>query len=224
MLLYETYPSDVDNLGSFYAREGYGAICCDEEYLKDKFGDYEVIMGDIYEKQGVIITDYLADSMIKTSIYVSSYDDLIYRYYFSATSGGYSYIKAIIKTDYKNELKEYLEKAEKNNGKMTNKDKASSDEDFANFCRIIETKYGLAYTFSNDFLENNISKDSLGWIPMRYVNLEYNGVESNTVYSVSAEVLLTASTAHTLIVFVPAARPFTFALNSPSEATVCSSP
>lgn len=150
-VLYEAYPSDSDNLGKFYARESYGAICCDEEYLKNKFGSIEVIKGDIYEKQGVIITDYLADSLIKTSVYASNYDDIVGNYQFRVTDDSYIYIKAIIKTNYKEELKEFIEKSEKNNGKIVSDDSPSRDEGFSYFCRLIQTKYGLGYTFLKIF-------------------------------------------------------------------------
>ncbi|MCR5462516.1 MAG: ABC transporter ATP-binding protein/permease [bacterium] len=184
-LLYESYPSNTDNLGSFYAKESYGAISCDEDYLKNKFGSIEVIKGDIYDKKGVIITDYLADSLIKTSIFASSYDDIVGRFQFRTSAGSFVYIKAIIKTNYKEELKEFLEKAERNNGIIVDKSNPVGDEDFGYFCRLIQTKYGLGYTFSTDFLEDNVSDETYGFVPLRYINIEKNGNEFGPVYSFS---------------------------------------
>ena len=185
-ILYETFPGDTQNLGDFYAKEGYGAICCDEEYLRNKFGGIEVIKGDIYEKKGVIITDYLADSLIKTSIYASSYDDVVGKFHFKTSAESYIYIKAIIKTNYKEELKEFIEKAEKNNGQIVDKENPTGDDSFGRFCRIIHTKYGLGYTFSTNFLEDNLSYETHSWVPLRYINIEANGTEYGPVYSFSA--------------------------------------
>ena len=185
-ILYENFNSDTESLGNFYAKDNYGAICCDEEYLKDKFGYLEVIKGNIYEKQGIIITDYMADSLIKANLNISSYDDLVGKYDFASGYDSYVYIKAIIKTDYKEELKEYLDIANANNGQLVDKDNPYNNEKFGEFCRLIQTKYGLSYTFSTDFLEDNISRESLGWIPMRFVNIEANGVEYGVVNAVSA--------------------------------------
>ena len=185
-MLYEGFPSDFDNLSSFYAGEGYGALCCDEAYLEKTFGKIEVIKGDIYEKPGVIITDYLADSIIKNNIYTSSYDDIVGKYSYNPnTYETYSYIKAIIKTDYKNELKEYIDYCETHNGKLHDGNHIRNNDFFENFVRIIQTKYGLAYTFSSDFLEDNISKDSLGWLPLRFTTPIKDGVEFNCVGSIS---------------------------------------
>ena len=185
-IFYEKFPMDSKNLGGFYAREGYGTICCDEEYLRNKFGYIEVIKGDIYEKQGIIITDYLADSLIKYNVYCSSYDDLVGKFKFNNAYDSYIYIKAIIKTDYKEELKEYLEKAEKNNGVIVDTTNPEKDDSFGKFSRLIETKYGLAYTFSTNYLEDNIRRDSLGWIPIRNIKFVKDDVEVAEVDNFSA--------------------------------------
>ena len=185
-VFYEDFPGDTANLSGFYAREGYGTICCDKEYLENKFGGIEVIKGDIFEKQGIIITDYLADSLIKNNIYVSSYDGLVGKFQFTNAYDSYIYIKAIIKTNYKEELKEYLDKANSNNGQIVNQENPEGDESFGEFCRLIKTKYGLAYTFSTDYLEDNISRDAIGWIPIRNITFVKDNEEVGVVKNFSA--------------------------------------
>ena len=185
-IAYEQFYNDSMSLDTFYAKESFGAICCNEDYLKSKFGSIDVIKGDIYEKEGVIITDYMADSLIKNNTSISSYDDIVGRYYYTNVYQCYKYVKAIIKTDYKEVFKDYIDKANKNNGIIIDKNYVNDDEDFGEFSRLIKTKYGLGYSFSTNFIEDNINSKSTGWVPMRFVNIEANGTDFGVVNALSA--------------------------------------
>ena len=64
----------VQNLSSFYLQETYGTVLCSEDYLVERFGaDGQLsYIGSLTDKPyGIIITDYVADSIVH---HVAGYD------------------------------------------------------------------------------------------------------------------------------------------------------
>ena len=172
----ETFARPEVNLNNFYIKESYGALCCDMKYLEKKFGNIEVIKGDINDK-GVIITDYMADSMLYHNLYRNNYDELVGKYYVNSSKYDFVLISAIIKTDYKEHFSEIIEKYEEADKKKADLTKLLTKEEFDNFSKEVEMKYGLTYCFSTDFLTDYINSDSIGYIPIRYGHMEYEGVD-----------------------------------------------
>lgn len=172
----ETYARIEANLNDFYIKESYGVLCCDKKYLEKKFKTLEVIQGDINNK-GVIITDYMADSLLKNNLYRNSYDELVGKYYVNNTKYDYVLISAIIKTDYKEHFADILEKYEASDNKKVDLTKILTSDEFDSFAKEIEMKYGLTYCFSDDFLTDYINSDSIGYIPIRYCHMEYEGTD-----------------------------------------------
>ena len=172
----ETYARLEVNVNNFYIKESYGVLCCDKKYLEKKFGTLDVIQGDINNK-GVIITDYMADSLLKNNLYRNSYDELVGKYYVNNSKYDYVLISAIIKTDYKEHFADILEKYEASDNKKVDLTKILTSDEFDSFAKEIEMKYGLTYCFSDDFLTDYINSDSIGYIPIRYCHMEYEGTD-----------------------------------------------
>ncbi len=172
----ETYARLEVNVNDFYIKESYGVLCCDKKYLEKKFKTLEVIQGDINNK-GVIITDYMADSLLKNNLYRNSYDELVGKYYVNSSKYDYVLISAIIKTDYKEHFADILEKYEASDNKKVDLTKILTSDEFDSFAKEIEMKYGLTYCFSDDFLTDYINSDSIGYIPIRYCHMEYEGTD-----------------------------------------------
>ena len=173
----ETFARPEVNLINYYAKESYGTLCCDKTYLEKKFGPIKVIKGDINDPKGIIITDYLADSLITHNLYRSSYDEIVGRYYISNVGYDYFYVSAIIETDYKerfSEIKEKFDTLGKKNGDLR---KVLTSDEFDKFAKEIEMKYGLAYSFSTDFLTDIMDIESTGYVPIRYSHIELDGTE-----------------------------------------------
>ena len=172
----ETYARFETNLANFYMKESYGTLCCNKEYLEKKFGNIEVIKGDINNK-GVIITDYLADSILMHNLYRNSYDELVGKYYVNSSKNDFVLISAIIKTDYMEHFSDILEKIDEKEKRKVDVTKLLTSDEFDAFAKEIEMKYGLAYCFSSDFLGEYINSDSIGYIPIRYSHMEYEGTD-----------------------------------------------
>ncbi len=170
----ETMGQPSSNLSKFYIKESYGTLVCDKAYLQKKFGNYEVIKGDINDK-GIIITDYIADSMIYNNTYIDSYDELIGKYYFTSGETDYVYISAIIKTDYLEKFKDIMDKCDFSSRKTLDITKILNDEEFGIFASEAQLKYGLCYSLSDDFLSEIMTPDRIGWIPIRYSHAVING-------------------------------------------------
>ena len=184
----ENLLNTADNLDSFYARESFGALSCSKDFLEKKFGKLEVIEGSLDDKYGVIITDYMADSLIYNNVYVNNYSEIVGDYYFSKKKDKYAHIAAIIKTDYKEYFENILEVFNENTDPKAKLQNLIDDDTYSKFCKDIELKYGLTYSFSNDFLTTNSSRQALGWLPLRYTHLEAFDEEiyANQYMSVSA--------------------------------------
>lgn len=173
----ETYLAPETNMIHFYMKESYGTLCCNKDYLTKKFGELKVIKGDIDNPKGVIITDYLADSLLYNNLYRNDYDEIIGRYYLNNSNYDYFYISAIIETDYKTKYKDIMDKYDFKASKKKDLSKILTSTEFNDFASEIVTKYGLAYSFSTDFLTDYINIDSIGYIPVRYAHFEYEGTE-----------------------------------------------
>ena len=119
-------------------------VVCDEDYLKTLFGNYEVI-GDINAEDGIIITDYTANSIIRAfaRFKAKTYEEVINNSYCFKTYG--IKISCIIKTDYTQKLSDIV--GENIDSSVIEK------EEFADFCDELLYKYGVAYTLNPNYYE-----------------------------------------------------------------------
>ncbi len=123
--VYRMYPITMFSYGTTFRKSGYfscakepyiynqtnGTLVCDVDYLRDLFGidgELKLAAGEIKENSsGVIITDYLADSLKYSSnngvFYPAPYEDLLkVKFPFNLK------IDAIIETNYEGKFKEEL--------------------------------------------------------------------------------------------------------------------
>lgn len=100
-LLLEGSINDSSNLKEFFAQESYGVLTTNEQFLEHVFGTYSYVGNPTEKDYGIIITDYIADSILfhRTDAY-SSYEDILGTYR-NKDHSTYAYINAIINTGYK---------------------------------------------------------------------------------------------------------------------------
>lgn len=140
---------------NFYATETTGTLICDEEYLTKIFGidgKLNVLAGDLYHEdhpEGVIITDYVADSFLAFGKYGSKeigYDSLV-----NKEINQRGRVCAVIETGYKEKYAEYIQK-------FKNREKIDKVE-AANFVEYANTYLNVAYTFNENFVDDFASSD-----------------------------------------------------------------
>ncbi|MBQ2757612.1 MAG: ABC transporter ATP-binding protein [Clostridia bacterium] len=146
-----------DNLANFYLRETYGTLICDSAYLQRAFGgegEIEVLAGDLTDTDGIVITDYVADSLIYYQKELNTYSDLIGE----LTIASYlrARVTAVVKTDYRERYDIFHQQLI--NAKKTQNDELlysliRSEACTAFFADVTE-RLGVCYTLDPDFLAN----------------------------------------------------------------------
>lgn len=142
------FPYSFDN---FYGKYFSGTIICDENYAKSVFELDDIsflTQASEYNKAGVYITDYYADSLIYYNFF-NSYDELIGRiridkYHENNTL----YINGIINTNYKEKYSSFY------NEFLTKSSLDTTNEKFLTFGRDMFHYYLMYYTFESDFISN----------------------------------------------------------------------
>ena len=164
-----TYKPITSIINGFYASETYGTLKCDQDFLTRLYGidgNLDVLAGDLEgEEHGVIITDYVADSILfynntvngREKIY--TYEDILGTFPKANYSSGRSnYINAIINTNYKERYKDlikifsYLWDDDPSNDDISNEIK--SDKTYSNFSNEVQKYLGISYTFSDKYEES----------------------------------------------------------------------
>ena len=146
------------NVEKFYIGETYGVLQCDLTLLKHLFGEdieSRVLAGSLDRpNNGIIITDYVADSILYgNSARYEDYDSIIGVYY-SPMNKKYGVIDAIIETGYHqkyDDLQARMDALEAADDKDGLKELRASDE-FLYFAEYVQLVLGISYTFSNDYI------------------------------------------------------------------------
>lgn len=152
--------SNRTNLIAFYMQETYGTLVCDKEYLIKTFGvngELEVLAGDIDAPNGVIITDYMADSFLyHNKSNCTTYNQLIGTLVSADINRGR--VKAIIKTGYLGKYGAFKDE-------YFNSFSINSKTDFrellkTDICKQFSSdviqNLGIAYTFDENFVSQQI--------------------------------------------------------------------
>ncbi len=142
---------------SVFIQESLGLMIVDEEYLISKFGSLEYLSRlDNFYEGGVIITDYLADSILATQSKVGArcYDDLLGEYLYNHTTLRFNrgYINGIIKTGYKDKYEDLLNELSPNS--KINMNDMYNNKDFINLTTEIYSSLGFTYTFNKNFKDD----------------------------------------------------------------------
>ncbi len=150
---------------SLYVLEPLGIMVVDEKFLTEKYGGLEYLAkADEFHPTGVIITDYLADIMLKSEQLqnINDYNSLIGEYRWGNDEASRcvlrGYINAVINTGYKDKYKSILDKVEKYGSDYI--EKALKDNDFVNLVDDIHTKYGFCYSLNPNFEQDAVNNPS----------------------------------------------------------------
>lgn len=142
-----------------YLSETLGTIIVDEDFLIEKFGKIEYLARlDKFAPEGVIITDYVADSILNVSTKYAgkSYEDLLGDFYKSDWTMARGTINAIIYTGYKEKHADLLESIEK--GETKNISDLIDDNRYISFVEDLYDRLGYTYSLDQGFKDAFIDK------------------------------------------------------------------
>lgn len=146
----------TDNMNNFYLAETYGVLQCDLQLLKHVFGEdieSRVIAGDLScPNKGIIITDYVADSILNGNKKYQDYESLI-GVYKDTSEQKRGVIDAIIETGYREkyaDLKARMDALDSRD--MDEMKKLADSDDFSRFTEDVQLVLGISYTFSQDYI------------------------------------------------------------------------
>ena len=147
----------LNNVSDFYIKETYGVLQCDMELLKHVFGDdieSRIIEGSLdCPNRGIILTDYVADSIIHGNPRYSDYASIIGVYY-SHGNFKYGVIDAIIDTGYREKYKALKEELDAltEEGNYEKISALRDSDEFLCFAEQVQLVYGISYTLSKDYI------------------------------------------------------------------------
>ena len=173
---YQHYLTPNTFAKNFYSETDYGTLVCDYEFLLEKFGNENnelTYVGDLYDNPtGIILTDYMADSIIYTTGQYLTYESML-------GQNNYSYINAIIDTGYKVRHKETIEtftKLLRNNGSKQEQTNFFSSEEYAVLSDEIEQYLGINYSLNQNFKSE-----------INGLNMDANYSLRNTVFTINGQ-------------------------------------
>lgn len=161
-LLNESTVNDASNFKELYLQEGYGVLPLDNNYLKDLFGEYTYV-GNLNDKPyGLIITDFLADSILhyRSDTY-TKYEEIIGRYT-NKENSSYAYINAIINTDYKTKYSDLINTFI-NNYQTPNSeviDNLLKSDEYMRFFEDVKNRLGISYSLNPNFFTDSASLEA----------------------------------------------------------------
>ena len=166
---------------NIFANETVGTIIVDEEYLLNKFGSDGNInylaVSEEWRDDGLIITDYIADSILYTNSlyqrYLKSenpYENLLGYYHFDYeyTRG---YINAVIDTDYETKYKDLWEY------ESTIEVLDSNQTLLSTFISDVYTRLGITYSCNKDLLQSLKANKPINYVYIWKVMIDDEIVE-----------------------------------------------
>ena len=139
-----------------FLTESIGTMIVDEEFLIKKYGEINYLaVADEQKPQGIIITDYVADSVLAnqgSDLNYKTYDDIVGDYFFTYFGVPQLYINGIIETGYEDRYAEVMELMQSDrNFKISN---YSDNPIVVNFISEIYTSLGMCYSLNPDIFNN----------------------------------------------------------------------
>lgn len=178
-LLEEGKVYDNSNLRDFYARQTYGTIVCDLDYLTNVYGvDGKLsYIGDLEEKSyGLIITDYVADSIIYfNNKEYSSHEDIIGKNIYSGTISYRGYVNAIIDTDYEEKYAILKERLMNEYDALVTQNKESQvikTDAFLDFAQYVRHYLGMGYSINEYWYLDSVTYESRNFVKLDYTTIE----------------------------------------------------
>ena len=161
----------------------FGTMVVDEEFLIKKFGDFEYAAKvDNFMPYGLIITDYMADSILRLNTNYSTgnktYEDILGEYSVAAYRIPRLYINGIIDTGYGDKYGEMFERIT-----STPNIKSSDlykDDEFNSFLNEVYDRLGYSFTTNTNFIEDYQNSHLSNSIT--HYKLNFNGLVDTTAY------------------------------------------
>lgn len=149
--------STVDNCREFYSYESRGVLVCDEHFLTDLYGiDGQLDYVGQFDTtgNGLILTDYLADSILffnnRLISHGSNYDTLLNGDRLMSRFK----VCAIINTNYRERYKDLIDiYVSMNDGDQIGKQELMSNELYAQFLSELDYSLNIAYSFNPNYGE-----------------------------------------------------------------------
>ena len=156
-----------------YLSATLGTLIVDEAFLQRKFNGLQYLAkADEFHPSGVIITDYIADAILRNAkLYkAKTYEDILGTYHYNSDKYERGYINGIIKTDYKEKHQQFFE--DYNSGKFTSAAEITNNELFLNFADDVYAKYGYCFSLNPDFEKSFYENPSANLT--YHANLKFN--------------------------------------------------
>lgn len=178
---YQHYLTPNSFAQNFYSETDYGTLVCDYEFLLEKFGNESnelTYIGDLYDHPtGIILTDYMADSIIYTTGKYLTHESML-------GQNSFSYINAIIDTGYKERHKETIESYIDlivNGASDQEKNALFASEGYANLRDEIEQYLGINYSLNPNFATEIKAVDMKAHYSLRNTIFIANGQSSEKI-------------------------------------------
>ena len=144
--------NDASHFNGCYLNETFGTMVVNEDFIERQFGEnpYAARL-DEFKPHGIIITDYVADSIIQTlSRYKGkTYEDLLGQIFPYAWNYVNFTINGIINTGYEERHSELFEKIR--GGEFSSNSEMLEDELFISFVNEVYKNLGYSYSINPDF-------------------------------------------------------------------------
>ena len=159
-----TRPASLMNYNN--AGQSFGILCCDKEFLTSVYGingELKVLAGDIDNlKDGIIVTDYLADILLRDKNYgIGQYEECLSLYKITSTTKQITKIGAVIETNYEERYKDiyHLATSTKNQGMVSTEyiEKFSENPEFIKFVNEVQSYLAIGYTFDETIFDNVVT-------------------------------------------------------------------
>lgn len=177
-LLNENSIDDKNNFKNLYLQEAYGVLALNEQYLNEIFDQYTYV-GNLTDKSyGIIITDFIADSILyyRNDTY-QKYEDILGKYA-NKDNSSFAYINAIINTGYKEKYKPLIDTFLANHQIPDSKimeDLLASDE-YLHFFEDVKNRLGINYSLNANFLNDSTVIEARDFAILNDSKVEIQGI------------------------------------------------
>ncbi len=142
---------------NFLLKETFGTMIVDEDLLERKFGEVKYLASlDEHMSHGLIITDYVADSILATNpnYLGKTYEDILGKYSPAGFRVDVIYINAIIYTGYAERHRELIDELTDPESSI-DLESIYSDKRFTRFSNDIYDSLGYSYSLNPNFYEDS---------------------------------------------------------------------
>lgn len=179
------------NYMHFYCLESQGTLNCTMEYLNKIYGngsEVKVLAGKITDDDcKLIITDYVADSLIYHDNKIKTYDDILGW----LNDQGKFVVSAIIDTNYEDKYAEIIDVYKSNDDDEISYKKISNTDLFKEFLEDVNTFLGINYNINPNFEEDLKTTLVNTNFSLNGVSISGNGKECDLAGNKALKVYLT---------------------------------